>query len=242
MNRSFSTVGNDLILYDADRAGQITPDWFGVSYWPGAATSDGTAGRGKVLFIRDDARDWVLRHYYRGGKPAVLIRDLFVWLGPGAARPFREFDLLVRLVELGLPVPAPVAARCRRRGPFYTGDIITVRLPGVRSLADRIAAGDLGRADWARAGEAIAMFHARGVFHADLNVDNIQFDTDGAVWLLDFDRGRLLPGPGKWCRGNLVRLKRSLAKDARGRGGSADDAGWQALAEAYRRKLGAPYG
>ena len=35
--------------------------------------------------------------------------------------------------------------------------------------------------------------------------------SSNAVWLVDFDRGRLRR-PGFWCDGNLVRLRRSLEK------------------------------
>jgi len=54
-------------------------------------------------------------------------------------------------------------------------------------------------------------FHDHGVFHADMNAYNLQIDTAGRLWMLDFDRGKLLP-PGPWQQKTLSRLHRSLQK------------------------------
>ena len=55
------------------------------------------------------------------------------------------------------------------------------------------------------------VFHEKGVCHADMNAYNLQIDNDGDLWMLDFDRGRLLP-PGPWQQQTLARLHRSLQK------------------------------
>ena len=44
-----------------------------------------------------------------------------------------------------------------------------------------------------------------------MNAYNVQIDTDGLVWLLDFDKGAVRP-PGPWQQRSLGRLHRSLAK------------------------------
>ena len=56
---------------------------------------------------------------------------------------------------------------------------------------------------------------------ADLNAHNVLLDADGAVSVIDFDRGRLRAQSGGGARGiwatrNLERLRRSLAKISRG--------------------------
>ena len=58
---------------------------------------------------------------------------------------------------------------------------------------------------------AIHHFHDAGVFHADMNASNLQIDENGELWMLDFDRGRLLQ-PGPWQQQTLKRLHRSLQK------------------------------
>jgi 3-deoxy-D-manno-octulosonic acid kinase len=44
-----------------------------------------------------------------------------------------------------------------------------------------------------------------------MNAYNLQVDNDGDLWMLDFDRGRLLQ-PGPWQQKTLSRLHRSLHK------------------------------
>ena len=170
-------------------------------------------GRGSVTFLRVGDRELVRRRYLRGGLVARLAHDGYLWLGESRTRPFRELRLLGRLVDLGLPVPPPVAARFRRHGLVYRGELITARLPAATSLASRWLAGDMSAADWSAAGHCIRRFHDAGVRHADLNAHNVMLDGSGNVWLLDFDRGRIVR-PGPWRERVLARLARSLAKIA----------------------------
>ena len=44
-----------------------------------------------------------------------------------------------------------------------------------------------------------------------MNAYNLQIDNKGALWMLDFDRGRLMR-PGSWQQKTLRRLHRSLQK------------------------------
>ncbi|NIQ10950.1 3-deoxy-D-manno-octulosonic acid kinase, partial [candidate division KSB1 bacterium] len=55
---------------------------------------------------------------------------------------------------------------------------------------------------WLQVGACISRFHRRGVHHADLNAHNILVTGSAAVYLLDFDRGKILP-PGEWGEENL---------------------------------------
>lgn len=174
-------------------------------------------GRGSVSFIRLDGPELVLRRYLRGGLAARVSRDRYLWLGEARTRAFRELRLLSELVDLGLPVPRPVAARYSRSGLVYRGELVTQRLPGVASLATRWLAGEATDEDWALAGRCIRRFHDAGVRHADLNAHNIMLDGQGGAWLLDFDRGRV-QRPGPWREQVLARLARSLEKIGTGAG------------------------
>ena len=79
----------------------------------------------------------------------------------------------------------------------------------------------------------IGRFHARYVCHADLSAHNIQIDDQDQLFLLDFDCGRIMPGPGRWSRANLSRLHRSFRKiDRSGKIGFNEDE-WQALMAGY---------
>jgi 3-deoxy-D-manno-octulosonic acid kinase len=202
------------ILYDADLLAQVSEAAFTAAAWDAVEPVTGTfksAGRGNTLFLRKGQSEFVLRHYLRGGLVRPVIRQHYFWLGEDASRGFAEFRLLAKLQARGLPVPVPAAARYIRHGPVYTADIITVRIPGIRSLSDRLTASETDLNFWQQLGAGIHRFHRAGVFHADLNVSNVQLDDGDALWLLDFDRGRLLP-PGPWQQRNLARFHRSLRK------------------------------
>jgi len=152
----------------------------------------------------------VLRHYMRGGLVGKIVRDSYLWTGENSTRPFSEWRMLAKMADSGLRVPRPAAARYTRHGPFYSADIITVRIPNVVALSDFIAA-EPPTEFWESLGAAVHGFHATGVYHADMNAYNLQIDNDCDLWMLDFDRGKLLP-PGPWQQQTLSRLHRSLKK------------------------------
>jgi len=196
-------------------------------------TPAGLAGRGSARFIAVEGRPCVLRHYYRGGMIRKLSEDSFVWAGEDRTRSFHEWRLLAELQGRGLPVPRPVAARYVRRGVLYTADLITERLADVRSLASVLSVEPPGEDTWTRIGATIALFHAELVFHADLNAHNIQIDGAGRVYLLDFDRGRLMARGGSWTQHNLDRLRRSVDKVCRRLPLSFDERSWAKLLAGY---------
>jgi 3-deoxy-D-manno-octulosonic acid kinase len=185
---------------------------FSRDYWASqGALNEVAGGRGSVFFLRTDAGPWVMRHYRRGGLIAQLSADAYLWLGEKRTRCFAEWRLLAELRRLELPVPVPVAARYVRSGVIYRADLITEQLPASQTLSASLLAGALTEPQWRAIGSTIARFHAHGVHHADLNASNILLGTDGAVYVLDFDRGRIR-ARGAWEQAVLARLKRSLDK------------------------------
>lgn len=200
--------------------------------------SDAQGGRGSISYIRLDGASLVLRRYLRGGLAAKLSKDRYLWTGEEGTRSFSEFRLLARLLDLGLPVPRPVAARYQRGLLTYRGELVTALLPGTESLAARWLGGRDRPGDWEAAGRCIRRFHDAGVQHADLNAHNVMLDGAGGVWLLDFDRGRLRE-PGPWQVRVLARLARSLQKigTAAGRGQE-----WQSRFALLEAAHGAPAG
>lgn len=165
-------------------------------------------GRGSAWYIDIKGCPGVLRHYRRGGLIARLSRDLYWWSGASDARSLREFGVLARLAGCGLRVPLPVAAMACRVNPFvYRAALITERIEQARpfwTVDDENV--------WSRAGRTIASMHKMGVWHADLNVNNILVGADGAVWLIDFDRAVENVTSRERLYGNLQRLERSVRK------------------------------
>jgi 3-deoxy-D-manno-octulosonic acid kinase len=203
---------SQVIVYDADRVQQPGPELFDASAWERQGRVVGQAvGRGSALMLEADFGPAVLRQYLRGGWPARFSRDRYLFTGFERSRPLAEFRMLVTLSDLGLPVPAPLAAMCRRQGLLYQGWLLMERIMQAQALADVL----LDRADdpglWQRIGAAIARFHRAGVIHADLNARNILVAEDDAIHLIDFDRARFRANDAA-SSANLRRLKRSLEK------------------------------
>jgi len=202
------------ILYDKAIINQISEARFTPGGWPHAEALTGalrSGGRGNTMFVGNVPRQFVLRHYMRGGFIGKLIRDTYVFSGADKTRSFMEWRLLDKLVSNNLRVPRPAAARYRQRGTFYTADIITVRIPNVVSLSQYIADRDPDEEFWHSVGASIYEFHEAGVYHADMNAYNLQIDNAGLLWMLDFDKGSIRPR-GPWQQETLGRLHRSLRK------------------------------
>jgi 3-deoxy-D-manno-octulosonic acid kinase len=223
------------MLYDASRVSNLTAAWFDPEHWLSRGELEGVAhGRGAAHLIATGGNHYVLRHYRRGGLVAHLSRDRYWWKGEWRTRPFAEWQLMYHLAQAGLPVPAPVAARYRRLGLTYVGDLITTRLMNCDSLATRLAVEAVPMLGWIAIGRCIRRFHERGVCHADLNAHNVLLGEDDAVYLIDFDRGSLKK-PGLWCDSNLVRLRRSLEKVSYGLPPERfTEADWHGLLDGYR--------
>jgi 3-deoxy-D-manno-octulosonic acid kinase len=216
MTETVEKTSSGAILYDRQVIREISDDRFHAQGWLHSEPVTGalrSAGRGNTAFVGNIPRQFVLRHYVRGGLIGKVIHDRYVWMGEDRTRPFAEWRMLAKMADSGLRVPRPAAARYRRSGPVYTADIITVRIPNVVSLSQYIATESRPAEFWQSLGAAVQGFHQNGVYHADMNAYNLQIDNDGDLWMLDFDRGKLLP-PGPWQQKTLSRLHRSLHKIA----------------------------
>jgi 3-deoxy-D-manno-octulosonic acid kinase len=207
------------MLADPDSLGNLPQDaaesFFDPQFWRSRGELlDVWGGRGSAWFIASGDRQWVLRHFRRGGFIARWSQDGYVWTGEDGVRAFAEWRLLERLTQLGLPVPKPVAARYQRKGLSYRCDLITQRIVDAEPLSAALARGALPEPLWRAVGAVIGLLHGAGVDHADLNAHNILIGAKGAVSVIDFDRGRLRK-QGVWASRNLRRLRRSLAKISR---------------------------
>lgn len=228
------------MVFDAELAATPTLDWFDPDWWAAQGRcSQAAGGRGGVAFVTTPTGACVLRHYRRGGWAAPLLGDRYLWTGAERSRGFVEFRLLAELVRRDLPVPTPVAARYRRRGLYFTADLITRTIAHAQTIAELIAQRRFDGELAGRVGGLVARFHAAGVDHADLNAHNILL-ADGELWLIDFDRGEIRATGIAWKLANLARLKRSLLKVGASGGDEAtlDHALWAPLMRGYQHGLG----
>ena len=206
-------VDNRYILYDADCIENPASFGFDANYWASRDAIIGFAeGRGTTFFVQYAGEDYVLRHYRRGGFIARLSTDQYIWTGLRRTRAWREWHLLAKVWEMGLPVSQPVAVQVVQNGATYSADIMTRRIPLTTTLAEELGRQSLSKDTWLELGKLIRRFHNHGVWHADLNANNVLIDSNGRIYLIDFDRGRLRQLTQKWQQANLDRLKRSLLK------------------------------
>jgi 3-deoxy-D-manno-octulosonic acid kinase len=225
--------GQGAIVFDPARVRQAGPSLFAAPSGNAAG-----AGRGAAWFVDGEHGPALLKHYRRGGWISRWVRRTYLWLGEARTRSLAEFRLLQRLRREGLPAPAPLAAAYWRKSIGYRAALLVERIAPAADFADLVRSkGE--HAPWERVGAAIGRCHARGARHADLNAHNILLDGRGEPWLIDWDKGRMEPGPGAWCARAIDRLERSLRKDCQAVPASVLGAGMHRLRRAHDQAVAA---
>jgi len=209
--------------------------WFEPEYWRQHGEIEPVAaGRGRAWFVHRQQEHYVLRHYRRGGLAARITADNYFWNGLEKTRAWREYRLLVYMQELGLRVPYPLAARVLRHGMLYRADLLTRCIPESQPLSRVLAVQALEDQSWHAIGACIRDFHHHDIYHADLNAHNILLDAQGQIYLIDFDKSRILHH-GRWKPQTLQRLHRSLLKlQSQQQPFFFTETNWQALLGGYQ--------
>ena len=186
------------------------------------------------MYFSQGERSFVLKHYYRGGAVASILKDRYLGFSVIKSRAFREFRLLKKMHELGLPVPMAVAAHVDKGRLWYRADLITEELKQTETLADVLTDKALAGDTWQEIGCCIKRFHRHDVYHADLNARNILLTGSIEIYLIDFDNSYIRLGGSSWKMANLSRLKRSLLKFKNNTDGfNFDEDNWSALLSGY---------
>ena len=208
-----SHQANCHIIYDSAVIGEINEHIFDPAVHKVKGSLRGQAlGRGTTHFIDIGGVQCVLRHYRRGGIVAKLLHDQYIWTGIKNTRAWREWDLLGRMQKMGLPAPVPVAARVIRKGFYYSADLITRRIENAQALSAMLQLSSIPDDSWQKLGATIKQFHRVGIYHADLNAQNILINAENQMFLIDFDKGCVRKPHLSWQHQNLKRLLRSLKK------------------------------
>ena len=63
------------------------------------------------MFVGNVPRQFVLRHFVRGGLVRKLVYDRYLWTGEDTTRSFLEWRMLARMADRGLRVPRPDLTR-----------------------------------------------------------------------------------------------------------------------------------
>jgi len=208
------TDGKEFIKFDSAVLPECEAKHFSPRYWQQQkAIAGNSTGRATVWFIQQGDHGMLLRHYYRGGLVGKVNKDRF-WREPEQqSRAIKEFDLLTQLVEKGLPVPKPIAARMIKTGLFsYRADILVEVIPGAVDVFRLLRERQLPAKQWHALGAVVRRMHDENVYHSDLNCHNLMLDDHDSPWIVDFDKCGFKEN-GQWKQENLARLKRSLLKE-----------------------------
>ncbi len=244
-----TTENGQTILAHLSVPDTVISKWFDASYWneQNAITGE-SKGRNTTYFIKYNSeseqasseRHFVLRHYYRGGLVSKILHDEFLFTGINKTRSFAELIMLQKMVDLGLPVPKPIAAMVTKvAGLWCRNDILIERIADAKDGYHWLLAQELSNDTWQTIGATIKRFHECGVFHSDLNIHNIMIDNNGSVFLIDFDRcefksPEISKSAKGWKQANLDRLLRSLNKElSKDNVFNFNDANWQQLLLGY---------
>lgn len=197
-------------------------------YWRKQSKIIGSAqGRGTTWFVQTEKMPAALRHYRRGGLFGKLVKDHYWFSGWKNTRSFQEFSLLEHLIQAGVNVPKPIAARAIKRTFCYQADILTQKIDRAQDLVDILQDNALSKESYRLIGQQIRKLHDANVNHTDLNIHNILLDADSKVWIIDFDKCHIEPQKLKnkqpttklaaWKQANLDRLQRSFQKELKKR-------------------------
>lgn len=198
-------------------------------YWQQKNKVIGSAqGRGTTWFVALDKMDAALRHYRRGGLFGKLIKDHYIFTGWENTRSYQEFQLLNTLIEAGVNVPKPIAARAVKRTFCYQADLLSQKIPNARDLVAILQEKSLPKEIYQKIGNEIRKMHAAQVNHTDLNIHNILIDDNEKVWIIDFDKCYQQKGDD-WKRSNWDRLKRSFLKEVKKRNIHWNEEEWSNL-------------
>ncbi|PAJ74274.1 3-deoxy-D-manno-octulosonic acid kinase [Pseudoalteromonas sp. NBT06-2] len=239
MNTQIRQNNNQYLLSWQLNTSDLSHDWFKPEYWHEKNKIYAQKkGRASVWFFSHHNIKGVLRHYWRGGLIGKFLQDQYLYLGLEKTRVFQEFELLTQLKQKGLNVPDPIAAHITKIGLIYRGDIITSAIEGAQSLLDILKQRKLTENEIKQVSQCIATFHKAGVYHADLNINNILFDDQGKVFLIDFDRGELKKPNSSWQQSNISRLQRSFEKEnSRNPQFFLQKNDWNALYDTYKKYM-----
>lgn len=183
-------------------------------------------GRGQTVLFSLPGKSGIeeklcLRKYLRGGLIGKVIKDSFCRFAPDADRSFNEFRMLQYMLSVGLPVPEPLVAKRRRSLTRVYCDIILAVLPDTKNLAELMAEHALSDEVLGAVGKTLQLFFNEKVVHTDLNIRNILCNSEGKIFIIDFDRCRFDSDPAA-AEKMLSRLSRSFAKERSVRGEKND--------------------
>ncbi|MBI2920356.1 MAG: phosphotransferase [Planctomycetes bacterium] len=158
-------------------------------------------GRGGV---RELPGGLILRRCRRGGALGSLLGDRHASPQPA----LDELEASAHLLREGVGVAEVVGVRAEKSGLAWRLAVVTRKIENARALRDT-----LPRPPAAAVARAVRAMHDSGLWHADLNLQNILVTDAGEVRIIDLAGSKVKrPLPEAARLDNLARLYRSMVK------------------------------
>ena len=171
---------------------------------------------------------WVKKHYFRKGMMAFL-NDSYLYNDIKSTRSYREFEILNYLHKYSFNTCKPLIGWVTYSGISYKANLVTEAIPAI-TLNELLIQQPKNYEEGAslnyerpelfkQIGIKVAKMHMLGVYHGDLNINNIMVSEDPLdssnlkIWILDFDKSFRRHLVEQDRKSNLHRLQRSLIKN-----------------------------
>ena len=161
-------------------------------------------GRNSITVVRlQGIGSVVIKYYRRGGAIRYLMKKRYVKCGK--TRCEIEYELLQKVRSLGINAPEPVAFAYRGR-LFYQCWLVTREIQDHQTLVQISRSNaELARMAMKAVVKQVSMLIQNNILHADLHPGNVIVDNQNQVYLLDFDKGDVLPGDKNTLRARYLR-------------------------------------
>lgn len=150
-------------------------------------------GRGKIrTVINPTLGPLIIKTYCRGGVLGKVVRDSYLRGSLGLLRSEAEFVMLEHVRSLGVCAPEPILWAAKG-WPLYRAWLVTREIANHQTLAE-VALVDAPRAHalFEPLLVQVDLLIEHGVFHLDLHPGNVVVDDKDNVYLLDFDKARVV--------------------------------------------------
>ena len=211
--KPFTTVTDDAVAIGAayPLTNQQVATLGDLFHHPPGPGSSVLGGRCAVRFTHlEPIGHVVVKYYTRGGAIRHVVKRRYIRWGP--TRSQKEFDLLQTVRRLGVNAPEPIAYAHQGR-MCYQAWLVTRAVDRHQTLAQ------IGCTDEAGARRLIPAICTQvkklidhGILHVDLHPGNILVDSEGQVYLIDFDKARLHMDRRGLRKKYLQRWRRAVQK------------------------------
>ncbi|MCK4378322.1 MAG: phosphotransferase [Deltaproteobacteria bacterium] len=179
---------------------------------PTTVPDSAMGGRGSVVKEHlEGIGSVVIKSYRRGGFMRHLVKSTYLkW---GKTRSQLEYEILLKMADLGVNVPEPVAYAYQ--GKFcYRSWLVSREIKQQQTLAD-LSFVDEGRTRtvMGKVLDQVSLLIKNNLHHVDLHPGNVLVDSNDRVYIIDFDKAYFFGGSRKrlWHK-YVMRWQRAVSK------------------------------